>query len=99
MQNLTVFAILYVATIYFMGAVEPTLQAHLSSITPASLRGAVFGIHTTVASLGWFVAPLAASGISIGATLRHVFLVFRLSLAATGLVITVANVRLRLAQA
>lgn len=68
------FGFVYVFMVFCSGAVEPTLQSHLSEQTDASKRGRLFGVQTLVASLGWFAAPLTGSAVAIHYGIRYVFL-------------------------
>jgi DHA1 family multidrug resistance protein-like MFS transporter len=73
-QDLVSFTIFAVVFTFFLGGVDPLLLSSLSARTPAKKRGMVFGIQTTVGTMGWFLAPLAGSWVSISFSIRHVFL-------------------------
>lgn len=80
------FAAASVVFTYFLGGVEPLIQASLSERTPASKRGLLFGINTTVSNAGWFLAPLLGSAISIRLSIRHIFLTTAVFLALMSLI-------------
>jgi MFS transporter, DHA1 family, multidrug resistance protein len=73
-QDLVSFTVFAVVFTFFLGGVDPLLLSSLSARTPAKKRGMVFGIQTTVGTMGWFLAPLAGSWVSIAFSIRHVFL-------------------------
>jgi DHA1 family multidrug resistance protein-like MFS transporter len=83
------FTLFYLLTIFSLGAIDPILQTHLSLITPADKRGMIFGIHTLVASTGWFFSPITGSSISILFSIRHIFLLFSLALLANFFLVAV----------
>jgi MFS transporter, DHA1 family, multidrug resistance protein len=68
------FIILYVIGTYFMGGVEPIIQSSLSIKTEPNKRGLLFGVQTAVGSLGWFLAPMVGSVISINLGIPYIFL-------------------------
>lgn len=74
--ELWLFTAVLVASTYFFGAVQPLLQSALSERTPASRRGLLFGVLTTVGNIGWFIAPILGSFISIHLSIGHVFMLF-----------------------
>lgn len=67
------FALFYILLALAAGGVEPQLQSLISINTPASRRGAVFGMQTAAGSLGWALSPLLGSAISIRWNLRALF--------------------------
>jgi len=83
--SLLSFAPFYVLAYFFIGVIDPLLLSHLSASTPPRHRGVVFGLQTSAGALGWFLAPLAGSAVSIYFSIRHVFLFFSLSLLAASL--------------
>jgi DHA1 family multidrug resistance protein-like MFS transporter len=90
------FSAFLVASTFFLGGVEPLVQAELSSRVPSSRRGLLFGVQSSVASLGWFLAPLVGSVISIRFSIRHIFLTLAFFLFITvGVVILVHRRRVR----
>jgi DHA1 family multidrug resistance protein-like MFS transporter len=80
MHRLIWFICLYPLSFYFIGALEPLIQTHLSVNTPLESRGTAIGIQTLFGSMGWFFSPLAGSALAVGLGLRHIFLAFSLSL-------------------
>ncbi len=76
MPTLWSFSAVLVIAAFLIGGVEPTLQSFLSEHTDPDRRGFVFGVLTTVGSLGWFFAPLVGSSVSIRFGLRYIFLVY-----------------------
>ena len=82
-ENLVWFTIFYLVSIFFLGAVNPLLQSQLSTMTHPKNRGAVLGLQTSAASVGWFFSPLAGSAIAIYLDLKYVFLFFSISLFLT----------------
>jgi DHA1 family multidrug resistance protein-like MFS transporter len=68
------FSFFFLVSSYFMGGIEPIIQSSMSVIAPANRKGIVFGVQTTIVSLGWFVAPLLGSYVSIHFGIHEVFL-------------------------
>jgi DHA1 family multidrug resistance protein-like MFS transporter len=68
------FSFFFLVSSYFMGGIEPIIQSSMSVIAPANRKGIVFGVQTTIGSLGWFVAPLLGSYVSIHFGIHEVFL-------------------------
>jgi len=68
------FSVFFLVSSYFMGGIEPIIQSSMSVIAPANRKGIVFGVQTTIGSLGWFVAPLLGSYVSIHFGIHEVFL-------------------------
>ncbi len=68
------FSLSFLVSSYFMGGIEPIIQSSMSMIAPQNRKGIVFGVQTTIGSLGWFVAPLLGSYVSIQFGLHEVFL-------------------------
>ncbi len=90
MHELWSFTLVFVASTYFFGAVQPLLQSALSERTPAARRGLLFGVLTTVGNVGWFIAPMLGSFISIRLSIEHVFLAYSVLLfggAAVGIAV------------
>ncbi len=77
------FSIVLVVGTYFLGGIEPLIQADLSSRTPANRRGLLFGVQTTVGNVGWFLAPLFGSAVSIRYGIPSVFLSLAIFLVVT----------------
>jgi DHA1 family multidrug resistance protein-like MFS transporter len=74
------FALLIVIATFFLGGIEPLLQAEISALVPANRRGVLFGVQTTVSNMGWFIAPLVGSWISIEFGLAMVYVALTISL-------------------
>lgn len=91
--SLWLFSLLLIAATFFLGGVEPLVQAELSSRVPASRRGLLFGIQTSIANMGWFAAPLVGTFVSIRFGIAHIFLTLTIFLFIT--VAVVALVRFR----
>ena len=90
LPSLGLFAVLIVIATFFLGGIEPLLQAEISARVPANRRGVLFGVQTTVGNMGWFVAPLVGSWISIEFGINIVFFALALSLfpaAVTALIV------------
>jgi MFS family permease len=68
------FSVFFLVSSYFMGGIEPIIQSSMSIIAPQNRKGIVFGVQTTIGSLGWFVAPLLGSYVSIQFGIHEVFL-------------------------
>ena len=73
-RDLIPFTIFLVITQFFMGGIEPLLSSILGMHTPPERRGIVFGIQTFIGSMGWFLAPLVGSTISVSLGIRYIFL-------------------------
>jgi DHA1 family multidrug resistance protein-like MFS transporter len=73
MNSIMGFTIFFVAGSFFAGGLEPLMQSHLTSLTSAENRGTLFGIQTTVGSLGWAISPLIGSVLSIHFSIPSVF--------------------------
>jgi DHA1 family multidrug resistance protein-like MFS transporter len=80
-RSLWSFILLYVSGTYFLGGVEPIVQSSLSIQTDPGKRGKLFGVQTAVGSLGWFLAPMAGSFISINLGIPAIFLFLGIFLA------------------
>jgi MFS transporter, DHA1 family, multidrug resistance protein len=92
LPNLWSFSIMLVAGTYFLGGIEPLIQADLSSRAPANRRGLLFGVQTTVANVGWFLSPLFGSAVAIRFGIPSVFLSLAAFLVVTaGLTAWIAN--------
>lgn len=59
----------------FAGGMMPAANALIASITHESLRGTVFGMMNTFASVGGFLGPLAGSALAASLGLRATFVV------------------------
>lgn len=68
------FSIFLVAATFFLGGVEPLVQADLSSRVAPARRGLLFGVQTSISNIGWFAAPLVGSYVSIRFGIAYVFL-------------------------
>jgi len=68
------FTVFFLVSSYFMGGIEPIIQSSMSIISPQNRKGIVFGVQTTIGALGWFVAPLLGSYVSIQFGIHEVFL-------------------------
>jgi MFS transporter, DHA1 family, multidrug resistance protein len=68
---------------FFLGGVEPLVQADLSSRVPANRRGLLFGVQTSISNMGWFAAPLVGSFVSIRFGIAHIFLTLTIFLFIT----------------
>ncbi len=84
----------YLIAIYFIGAVNPILQSHLSSNVHPGNRGVLFGLLTSAGNIGWFFSPLAGSAIAIYWSIKHIFLFFSMSLFITFLIIAVYRIHM-----
>jgi len=85
-------AFLILAT-FFLGGVEPLVQADLSSRVSPARRGLLFGVQSSIASMGWFVAPLVGTLISIRLSIAHIFLTLTVFLFITAAVVFVVYLR------
>jgi DHA1 family multidrug resistance protein-like MFS transporter len=72
--TLGLFSAFLIAGTFFLGGVEPLLQADLSLRTAPERRGLLFGVQTLVGNMGWFFAPLLGSAVSIAYGIKAVFL-------------------------
>jgi DHA1 family multidrug resistance protein-like MFS transporter len=59
------FVILYVLTAFFLGGVEPILTAVIAERVEPEHRGAIFGYNALLSNIGWILAPLVGSALSI----------------------------------
>ena len=83
MRSLAAFAVLYITMTFFVGGAEPMVQSELAFRTPQRTRGLSFGVQTTVGNVGWAIAPLIGSFVSIRFGLAAVFLANALVLCVT----------------
>ncbi len=67
------FAILYVALAFVLGGVEPILTAMLAERVPSDQRGAIFGYNAMFSNIGWILAPMVGSLLSIAKGLPSIF--------------------------
>ncbi|MBN2625717.1 MAG: MFS transporter [Spirochaetales bacterium] len=72
--SLAAFSLFYIVLAFAAGGIEPQLQALISSRTPPGKRGLLFGIQTAFSSLGWTLAPLLGTWISVTWNLSALFL-------------------------
>jgi len=87
------FTVLIVIATFFLGGIEPLLQAEISTLAPPRRRGFIFGIQTTVGNVGWFAAPLVGSAVSIRYGVNMIFLALAFFLVATMLIAGVLHLR------
>lgn len=98
-QGMLTFVLFNVVFTYFLGGVEPLLQSSLAEMTPGNRRGLLFGVQTTVGNVGWFLAPLAGSAVSIAFSVRHVFAAMTVALGVALVVSSLIRRRVRARQA
>lgn len=72
---LVLFTVLFTAFFFLAGAAEPILTSAASERTPASMRGALFGVLGTVGSIGAMVSPLLGSAVSVTFSLQAILAV------------------------
>ena len=94
-RSLAPFAVLLIIATFFLGGVEPLVQADLSSRIPPQQRGLLFGIQTSISSLGWFAAPLVGTFVSITWDLPHVFLTLTVALFLTATIVMIVARRIQ----
>ncbi len=87
------FSVFLVLATFFLGGVEPLVQADLSSRVSPARRGMLFGVQTSIASMGWFAAPLVGSLVSIRFGIPHIFLTLTIFLFVTVAVVFVVYLR------
>jgi DHA1 family multidrug resistance protein-like MFS transporter len=73
--TLFLFACGFTVFFFLAGAAEPILTSAASEQTPASMRGALFGVWGTVGSIGAMISPLIGSTVSVGYGLKAILLV------------------------
>ncbi len=61
---------LLVIMFFAVGGIEPIVMSITSERTPSNKRGVLFGFQTLVGSIGWAIAPMLASYISINSSLK-----------------------------
>ena len=64
-QGFWPFVILFTLMSFFLGGIEPLITSLSAERVDSKNRGLLFGYQGMVASLGWMVAPLAGSFLSI----------------------------------
>ncbi len=79
--NLIGFSAFFILATFFLGGIEPLLQSEIISNVPNGKQGLVFGIQTTVSNLGWCIAPIVGSLITIRWGISSIFLIVVISLA------------------
>ncbi|MFW6313814.1 MAG: MFS transporter [Spirochaetota bacterium] len=87
------FTVLIVIATFFLGGIEPLLQAQISELAPPRRRGFIFGIQTTVGNVGWFAAPLVGSAVSIRYGVNMIFLALAIFLIAAMIIAGALHVR------
>lgn len=95
-KGLLNFAVFYIASYFFIGALEPIIQSHISKITPSARRGLIFGIINIVGGVGWAISPLLGSKIAIFYNISSVFLFYSLSIFFLFLILLIIIVFLRM---
>ena len=94
-HGLVYFTIFYLAAIFFVGAIEPLMQAFLSANIHPDNRGVILGLQASAGSFGWFLSPLAASSISIYFSIKHIFLFFSISLFINFVIVSIYNRKMK----
>ena len=94
-HGLLYFTIFYLAAIFFVGAIEPLMQAYLSAKIHPDNRGVIMGLQASAGSFGWFLSPLAASSISIYFSIKHIFLLFSISLFINFIIVSIYNRKMK----
>ena len=94
-HGLVYFSIFYLAAIFFVGAIEPLMQAFLSARIHPGNRGVIMGLQASAGSFGWFLSPLAASSISIYFSIKHIFLLFSISLFINFIIVSIYNRKIK----
>jgi MFS family permease len=87
------FSLLFIVATFFLGGIEPLLQADLSSRTPPGRRGMLFGVTTTIGNIGWFAAPMVGSAVSIASGTNMVFLTLAVFLGITMVIALALHLR------
>ena len=59
------FVILFTIMSFFLGGIEPLITSMSAERVDSRNRGTLFGYQGMVGSLGWMIAPLAGSFLSI----------------------------------
>jgi MFS family permease len=59
--------------IFFAGGLDPVFLVWLTKVTPAEVRGSIFGWAATAKSVGWVAAPLASGMIASAFGLRAIY--------------------------
>ena len=77
------FSVFLILSTFFLGGVEPLVQADLTARVPPTRRGLLFGVQTSISSMGWFAAPLVGSFVSIRLGIGHIFLILSIFLFVT----------------
>jgi DHA1 family multidrug resistance protein-like MFS transporter len=92
-KTIWVFSVWLLLATFFLGGVEPLVQAELSSRVAPTRRGLLFGIQTSIANMGWFAAPMVGSVVSIRFGIPHIFLTMTLFLFITVAIVFVVKNR------
>lgn len=79
-SNLWVFTIVYSLVFFLGGAIEPVMISITTERTPVEKRGMLFGVQGFVGNFAWFIAPLAASYVSIHFSIQAALFLVPLSL-------------------
>ena len=64
-SGLLMFSILYIALFFFLGAIEPVMNALAAERIRPTDRGTLFGWQSMIFSMGWILSPLVGSFLSI----------------------------------
>jgi MFS transporter, DHA1 family, multidrug resistance protein len=94
-SSVPLFALFLVIMMFFLGGVEPLINARIGAQVPAKRRGIVFGTQTFFGSFGWFVAPMVGSSISVTYGLKALFIGLSITLFVTFLMAAAASRSLR----
>ncbi len=63
--TLSYFVFFYTLLFFVIGGIEPLMVSYITELTPAEVRGRLFGLNGLVGNLGWMASPLVASYITI----------------------------------
>ncbi len=64
-HTLVYFIVVYIALFLVLGGIEPLMVSYTTEMTPPTVRGKLFGLQGMIGSLGWMVAPLVGSYVTI----------------------------------
>ncbi len=64
-HTLIYFIVVYIALFLVLGGIEPLMVSYTTEMTPPQARGRLFGLQGMIGSLGWMVAPLIGSYVTI----------------------------------
>ncbi len=89
-KGLLVFTLIYGLFMFSIGGIEPVIMSITSECTPAEKRGMLFGIYGLTGCIGWGLAPVIGSYISITYSIHSILFIIPVFLAAAFIFLSIS---------